>query len=99
MPKIFKFPLRIEDEQTITMPAPIKVLSVQKQGSDLQLWVLVSEEAPCERLLVRVVGTGHSFDDWHQWQYLNTVQDDLNFVWHVFYKDPNIAKPHQAFRV
>lgn len=31
-----------------------------------------------------IVGTGHEFPDSHKLEFINTVQTDAGFVWHVF---------------
>lgn len=59
MKSIWKFPIEITDEQTITMPQTAKILSVQLQYGVPYIWALVdTEEQKTERLLA-VYGTGH----------------------------------------
>ncbi len=99
MEKIYKYVLEITDEQVITMPAPLKILSAQIQDDQLCLWALVTPNAPMENLPVAIVGTGHPFDYiWEKWEYLNTVQDGP-LVWHVFYQDPNSEQAKKKTKV
>lgn len=86
---IYKYVLEITDDQVISIPGPLELLSIQLQGGRLCLWAKVCVEAPLEKVPIRIVGTGHSFDDCLDgWQFLSTVQQGI-YVWHVFYKDPN----------
>jgi hypothetical protein len=90
---IYKHVLELKDEQLVEMPAPLQLLDVQYQNGSLCLWALVSENAPKERVPIRIIGTGQEWDDYtritEKWEYLATVQQENMFVWHVFYRDPN----------
>ena len=56
---IWKYAVPVEDMFTQAMPRGAKVLAVQVQNDDPQMWALVNEdEPPCERVF-RVVGTGY----------------------------------------
>ena len=59
MKTIWKFPLRVDDEQMISMPDGAALLYVQTQGEVPCLWAVVDSEAPRvdRRILMR--GTGH----------------------------------------
>jgi hypothetical protein len=59
MYSIWKYPVPISDLFTILMPTGSRLLSVQVQGSEPQLWALVDPEAPIVRRALRVHGTGH----------------------------------------
>lgn len=59
MKTIWKFPLRIDDEQYIDMPRGSKMLSVQLQGNEPYLWAEVDDSYPVEPHLVVMMGTGH----------------------------------------
>jgi len=57
--RVYKYPLRVEDETWVTMPFDAKVLAVQEQLGEPYLWALVFPSGPpCERRF-RLVGTGH----------------------------------------
>lgn len=81
--KIFKYPLRLVDEQKIALPQRSQILTVQMQNEALCLWALVDPNLPLEKRIIRVVGTGNEFDDPEKCFYLGTVQERV-FVWHVF---------------
>jgi hypothetical protein len=57
--RVYKYPLRVEDETWVTMPFDAKVLAVQEQHGEPYLWALVFPSGPpCERRF-RLAGTGH----------------------------------------
>lgn len=85
MTRIFKYPLRITDIQTVPMPEGAETLSVQMQNEFPCIWARVDDShASVERTVV-IVGTGHPCpgdDDAH---YVGTVQQfGGSLVWHVF---------------
>lgn len=84
---IYKYPLRVDDQQAITLPAGSRVLTVQAQNEAPCIWALVNPELDAlERHDFRTLGTGHPFPDAAEWPtYLGTYQlrgGDL--VFHVF---------------
>lgn len=82
MKTIWKFPIRLTDEQLVTMPRDSAALSCQMQDGQLCLWAFVESDAPMETRTVRIVGTGHPLDEGGE-QFIDTVQDG-RLVWHVF---------------
>jgi hypothetical protein len=60
---IWKFHVPISDLFTIVMPKGAKLLSVQYQHREPQLWALVDTTAPRVRRGLRVHGTGHPVED------------------------------------
>ncbi len=87
MPKtIFKYPLRIEDEQTFAVPVGTRALSVQFQDNSLCLWAMVEADSVHVTAGVSIRGTGHPCDDLDSENYIGTVQqEDIGLVWHVFF--------------
>ena len=85
MKTIWKYPLRIDDAQTISIPAGAQLLTVQMQGPPT-VWALVDTDADLARIEIRFVGTGNQGPDVTGFTYLGTVQERI-FVWHVFYKE------------
>lgn len=85
--RIFKYPLKIEDEQTIKMPYGYKILTVQVKDNVPSLWALVDdEEKHRTNCTIRTIGTGCSLDV-NTWRYIGTYQ--LNqLVFHVFEYSP-----------
>lgn len=83
--RVFKYPLRVTDVQTVPLPVAARPLSVQIQRTtdDLTLWALVSDAAPVVPREVYVVGTGRPADHVVGCDFLGTLQDGP-LVWHVF---------------
>lgn len=85
---IWKFPLKIIDEQGITLHEGAEFLSLQMQRGQPCLWFLIDPNQPTAFVLVRIYGTGHHVDD-TPGKYLGTFQRiygsaDTTFVGHVF---------------
>lgn len=81
---IFKYILKLTDEQTIKIPGLLKVLTAQKQNGSLCVWAIVDQKGPLIKVKFRIYGTGHPFNtDNVELMYISTVQDE-QFVWHVF---------------
>ena len=92
--RIFKYYLRVTDEQEVLMPKDWHVLSVGVQASELVVWAGVDETAQKVPVKFYVVGTGnpaeHVAEDGIR--FIGTVQMPP-FVWHVFVKEePWFAK-------
>ena len=83
MKTIYKFPLSITDEQTVSMPRGSQVLSVQMQNEQLNVWALVNTENLQEQRKFRIFGTGNPVDVDGNWKFVGTVQERM-FVWHIF---------------
>jgi hypothetical protein len=66
------------------MPAGAKVLTVQMQGDQPQLWALVDPEQPKEWRTFEIHGTGHPMPT-NPGEYVATFQMHGGaLVWHVF---------------
>ena len=63
MKSIWKYPLEVTDEQTISAPSGAKLLHVALQGGDLCVWAEVSPAAIKAPLPIRIYGTGHDLPD------------------------------------
>jgi hypothetical protein len=83
MKTIYKYPIKITDEQEIQMPAHANVLHVglDPQGTPC-LWAMVDTAKPMEPVSVLVVGTGNPMP----FEPLRHVGSFVQgpFVWHVF---------------
>lgn len=82
--KIYKFPLKITDTQTVEMPPSAKILTAQMQNGNLCLWALVDAEPELEKQprVIEIIGTGNPFPERLR-RYISTVQISAE-VWHVF---------------
>lgn len=84
MNNIFKYELKIEGQQVITMPENAEILTVQQQNGKLILWAIVMTSAKPEKYLIEIYGTGHPFPSTgEKRKYISTVQMD-GLVWHIF---------------
>jgi hypothetical protein len=82
---IWKFPLRLRDEQVIEIPQPADLLCVQTQDDNAMLWAMVDPEADKRPVTIYCVGTGHLTDDVDRLTYLGTTQHfGGRFVGHWF---------------
>lgn len=83
MRTIWKYTLKVEDEQLIQIPKWSKPLCVQIQDGNPQMWVEVDTEQTFESRKFVTRGTGHPLPEYET--YLGTYQllrGDL--VFHVF---------------
>lgn len=88
MERIFKYPLKFEDEQVIKIPNLSRVLSVIEQDGILMLYAVVNDynlnriDYPV-KIFIR--GTGHPMFQANDACFIGTVPTTRGFVWHVFY--------------
>jgi hypothetical protein len=87
METIWKYPLRIEDYQTVSVPVGAVPVAVQNQNEQIVMWCRVTIEPKYEPKLtnmeIRIAGTGHTIEGNHE--YIGTVQtQNGRFAWHVF---------------
>jgi len=76
MNTIWKFPIDITDESSITMPMGAKVLSVQTQNGQPCIWAEVNTRSRPEERPFRIFGTGHELPDGlhDSWVFVGTFQ-------------------------
>jgi hypothetical protein len=86
---IWKFELRITDEQTVEMPALATLLSVAVQGNSLCLWALVNPDLPKCDYTFAIYGTGHPVPGGaaNPGLFIGTALMPL-LAWHVFLLEP-----------
>jgi hypothetical protein len=85
MKSIYKYPITVTDQQTVSMPAGAEILTAQVQRGQVCLWARVDPQKDDVRTQrnIRVAGTGHSVGP--DWKYIGTVHlmgGDL--VFHIF---------------
>lgn len=84
MKKIFKYELKVTEEQIIHLPENAKILSCQFQSDVLCLWALFDTRTRFKQpRKIRIIGTGNPIYDSEVLVFISTVQKGL-FVWHVF---------------
>ena len=82
MKAVWKYPIPVEAEFGIQMPAGAKVLHVGTQRGNPTLWALVDTDAPPVGVDFQIAGTGHEAPGW---TYVGTflTTNDM-YVWHLF---------------
>lgn len=86
METIYKYPIKIIDEQIVTMTEGADILCVQIQNGMPCLWALVDPDIEeTETVVIRTIGTGHKFSDGDSCLYIGTYQLP-SLVFHVFRK-------------
>lgn len=82
MKTVYKYFLKIEDLQVISLPRDAKLLCVQIQNGTPCLWAQVDDQLPHEDRTICIYGTGHKIAHIGL-EYIGTFQiPDL--VFHVF---------------
>ncbi len=79
---IWKYPIDLDDLQTVYMPDGAAIISADLQGGCITLWALVDLTAPRCARDIAIVGTGHPVP-LGAGAFLGTVQQPP-FVWHLF---------------
>lgn len=84
MKTIWKYPLDLQDKQTVMMPEGAEILTVQMQGAAC-LWALVDSRNVLTDRVIEIFGTGNPMhsDMGVERRYIGTIQQPP-FVWHVF---------------
>jgi hypothetical protein len=79
---ILKYEVPIEDNFTIEIPDPFKILSFQVQNDRPYIWVQCEDiNSKKDKVKFSIVGTGHEI--YFHGFYIGTVQLPP-FVWHLF---------------
>lgn len=85
MKTIYKFPLEIKSESTVSMPRGAEIIEVGMQRGELCIWAMCDSEARSVPRTFDVVGTGHDCKELKSYTHLGTAHDtEHGFVWHVF---------------
>jgi hypothetical protein len=86
--RIFKYPLKIEDEQIVLIGGGGQVLSVGVQDNRLFVWALVDQSYNAVPIRFYIVGTGNPANHVaSNLRFVGTVQMPNGLVWHVFVED------------
>lgn len=82
---IYKYPLKLEENQIIKMPAGAEILTVQLQKNKPVLWAKVDDESPKEEsVMIKLAVTGGELNACEMLHYLATVQMQHGIVLHCF---------------
>lgn len=92
--KIYKYPLKNVDRQSIDMPKGGKILSFKVQHRTPTLWVLVDPSAETESRNFVIYGTGHEINlPLELITYIGSIQQcGGEFIWHLFEITPKEPK-------
>jgi hypothetical protein len=83
MRTIYKYPLRVADEQEVEIPKDAVVLTVQVQYGQPCLWAWVDTANPPGKRTILIRGTGHPADGLGR--YISTFQmEQGKLVFHAF---------------
>ena len=93
--RIWKYPLKLEDEQIIEMPENPTILCLQNQRGTPYIWAMVDPKAGKKSYTFITTETGHPIDNSIWLQYIGTYQIKDMYVFHVFRKvtENYITKP------
>lgn len=80
---VFKYTLR-HGALVLQLPKGAQILYVGSQERRLRLWALVDRSAPTEARTFIVVNTGDEFAASGKVRHVGTIQDDADYVYHVF---------------
>lgn len=84
---VYKYELKITDEQIIRLPFAAEILTVQMQRDKCCLWALVDPMNECEERTICIYGTGHPVPNKIRLKYISTFQiQHLGLVFHAFEK-------------
>ena len=92
MSVIYKYPIKIVDEQTIDMPFGANIISLQMQNGAAVMWAIVNPKANLTSVKIRIFGTGEEIPSGSALRYIGTIHD-RKFVWHVFIDDKVYLNP------
>lgn len=89
MKKIYKYPIKVVDIQTVKLPKGAIILTTQLQEEKPYIWAYVDpNEIEAEDVTLRVYGTGQEIDDSLDLTYIGTIQEfEGRFERHVFKVD------------
>lgn len=89
MQTIYKYELKITDDQTIELTSDYQILKVAEQNGTLYLWAIIDPHGFKYPVKIRIFGTGDTFlrleDEFLS--HLGSVLMSNGFVWHVFQVD------------
>ncbi|MBD3282443.1 MAG: hypothetical protein GF387_02430 [Candidatus Portnoybacteria bacterium] len=86
MQSVYKYTIPVEDYFSLDLPKGAKVLTVQEQHDEPQLWALVEKGVSTEKRNFRLAGTGHPIEEKPETlNYIGTFQlAGGSFIGHVF---------------
>lgn len=87
MKVVWKYPIYIVSNFTLSMPCGAKPLVIDWQYGELMMWALVDGQAPQEDRRFRILGTGQYIEDKdiERFEHVGTIQvNSGQYIWHLF---------------
>lgn len=86
MLKVYKYTVLVQNCSSLELPRGAKILTVQEQHGEPQIWALVNPGNPMETRNFRLAGTGHPIEeDEEVLNYIGTFQLlGGSFIGHLF---------------
>ena len=86
---IYKYPIKITDEQIVMLPSGAEILTAQFQGHTLCLWAQVEEKLSVAKgRTIEVFGTGQPMSMRYNRRYIGTAQQSGgSLIWHIFERE------------
>lgn len=84
---IYKYPLAVSIENTLSLPRFSHILDIQLQCGVPHVWVKVSD---CEVMIItkiKAFPTGANQPEIENLIHIKTIQDAQGYVWHFFYSE------------
>lgn len=83
--RVFRYELKVTDEQQVSLPTSHKLLSVApgRGGYHIDLWALTNPSDHNRDRNVHIFGTGHPIPD-VALEFIGTAVMSDGLVWHVF---------------
>ncbi len=79
--RIYKYPVPIEGEFYLNLPANHQIITFQVQNGQPCVWIRVDAGAVTNPVKFAIIGTGHEYDP-SEYGYIGTIQLE-GFVWHL----------------
>lgn len=86
MLKVFKYPIKMGDYFDVCLPKGAKILKIDCQFNNPQMWALVDPTRPNEKRSFRIAGTGHPiYENSEQLNFIDTFKmNDGALIFHIF---------------
>lgn len=83
MYKIFKYPINVKHTFSIDLPKGYEILTLKYKDEEENLWILIDDEQPKEKVNFYIYGTGRVIENIDSKKYIDTFISGF-FVWHLF---------------
>jgi hypothetical protein len=86
MRTIYKYQLKVTDEQDLLMPKDAEILCIKEVNGEVCIYAYVDNQAIKESRRFLIYGTGHEIENdmWSKRKYIGTFVKQNGFVGHLF---------------